>query len=289
MDNYHRYEALKAEWIAKTQTQHLTNTKKLLCGLPPSVVFDMAGDWIKMRSDLQTSPKVVRISSATKADRLRVVGALHAVWSIFDTHAVDGILEGYTLEVLDSLIGFDGFSEQMSTVEWLVVSGDSLSMPRYDAHNGKSAKKRAMDSERKRKARDVPDMSASQPDKSATREEKRREDSKDTSSSDDKAVKIDYEGIVELFNKTLPSLPRVLTISPKRRAAMKTCSTTKPKYSSLEFWEYYFKHVSNSDFLMGRESNWKADFDFLIKHSQFIKLLKGGITNEYRATKQRRG
>lgn len=32
----------------------------------------MAGDWIKMRADLHTHPKVVRISSALDADRLRV-------------------------------------------------------------------------------------------------------------------------------------------------------------------------------------------------------------------------
>ena len=139
----------------------------------------MAGDWIKMRVDLQTSPKVVRISSATKADRLRVVGALHAVWSIFDAHAVDGALEGYTLGVLDSLIGFAGFSEQMAAVEWIIVSDDSLEMPRYDSHNGKSAKKRAMDSERKRTSRtpeNVLEMSGKEADKNATREEKRREE-----------------------------------------------------------------------------------------------------------------
>ncbi|MQI04921.1 hypothetical protein EI057_02935 [Escherichia coli] len=32
----------------------------------------MAGDWIKMRADLHTHPKVVRMASALKADRLRI-------------------------------------------------------------------------------------------------------------------------------------------------------------------------------------------------------------------------
>ena len=35
----------------------------------------MAGDWIKMRIDLQTHPKVFRIVSALKADRFRIAGA----------------------------------------------------------------------------------------------------------------------------------------------------------------------------------------------------------------------
>jgi hypothetical protein len=56
----------------------------------------MAGDWIKMRADLRRHPKVVRMVSALNADRLRVVGGLHAVWSVFDEQTEDGFLPGYT-------------------------------------------------------------------------------------------------------------------------------------------------------------------------------------------------
>ncbi len=50
----------------------------------------MAGDWIKMRAGLQTHPKVVRLTSALKADKLRVIGGLHAVWCLFDMLAPAG-------------------------------------------------------------------------------------------------------------------------------------------------------------------------------------------------------
>jgi hypothetical protein len=114
----------------------------------------MAGDWIKMRVDLQTHPKTVRILSALKADRLRVVGALHAVWSIFDTHSDDGVLAGYSLEILDGVLGWPGFSAAMVAVGWLAVhEGDGLVMPDFDIHNGKSAKRRANDRERKQTSR----------------------------------------------------------------------------------------------------------------------------------------
>ena len=73
----------------------------------------MAGDWIKMRTDLSTSPKVVRMSSALRADRLRVIGGLHAVWSLFDVHSEDGTLDGYSLETLDEMISFPGFGAAM--------------------------------------------------------------------------------------------------------------------------------------------------------------------------------
>jgi hypothetical protein len=109
--------------------------------------------WIKMKVDLSTNPKVVRISSALKADRLRTVGALHAVWSLFDTHSEDGKLSAYTPEILDDLIGWKGFSEAMTAVGWLSVIDNSLIMKDYEENNGTSAKKRAQDSVRKMSAR----------------------------------------------------------------------------------------------------------------------------------------
>ncbi|EMD6793535.1 Pyocin large subunit [Enterobacter hormaechei] len=136
----------------------------------------MAGDWIKMRADLHTHPKVVRMASALRADRLRIVGGLHSAWCLFDVHSVDGFLDGYSADTLDDLIGFPGFSRAMMAVGWLEENGESLVMPRFEAHNGQSAKRRAQDADRKRNVRKA---SASEADKKRTREEKRREDIKD--------------------------------------------------------------------------------------------------------------
>lgn len=143
----------------------------------------MAGDWIKMRLDLQTHPKVVRILSATKADKFRVIGGLHAVWSVFDTHSSDGRLNGYSAETLDHIIGWAGFSDAIIAVGWLLVDGEeALLLPDFDEHNGKSGKRRAEDQKRKRADRKSPENvrnpSETEADKKRTREEKRREDSK---------------------------------------------------------------------------------------------------------------
>lgn len=135
----------------------------------------MAADWIKMRVDLPTHPKVVRMASACKADRLRVVGGLLSAWSLFDVHSVNGQLEGYSPEVLDETIGFPGFAHAMIAVGWLEFDGSSLWMPRFEEHNGQSAKKRAQDADRKRNDRN---SSASEADKKRTREEKNREEEK---------------------------------------------------------------------------------------------------------------
>ena len=142
----------------------------------------MAGDWIKMTTGLRTHPKVVRMSSALRADRFRVIGGLFAVWSVFDTHSEDGELEGYTLEAMDEDLGWPGFSCAMQAIGWLEVSESGLLAPRFDEHNSASAKRRAQETERKRKAREADEaeaqrlreLSARDADEKRSREEKRR-------------------------------------------------------------------------------------------------------------------
>ena len=141
----------------------------------------MAGDWIKMRLDLQTHPKVVRILSATKADKFRAIGGLHAVWSVFDTHSADGQLAGYTPETLDHIIGWPGFAQAMIGVGWLSFDGEeTLFLPEFSEHNGKSGKRRAEDTKRKREERENTKVCGQNADKNGTREEKRTEEKKTT-------------------------------------------------------------------------------------------------------------
>lgn len=136
----------------------------------------MSSTWIKVSTGLGTHPKVVRIASALKADRLRVVGGLHAVWCLFDEHSEDGRLDGYTPEIVDELIGWPGFARAMEAVGWAEETPQGLVLPDFDRHNGQSAKRRAMDAERKRAVRKA---SANDADKTRTREEKRREEKKE--------------------------------------------------------------------------------------------------------------
>lgn len=148
--------------------------------------------WIKMSVELLSHPKVVRMSAALKADKLRIIGGLWAVWCVFDAHSGDGLLEGYTLEAMDAHLGWKGFAATMHGVGWLESSESGLHAPRFSEHNGATAKRRAMETSRKGAARkssaskpdDCPPtdgresghMSASDADKLRNREEKRREE-----------------------------------------------------------------------------------------------------------------
>jgi hypothetical protein len=145
----------------------------------------MADDWIKVRVNLHSHPKVVRIVSAVcpqivrdaigqTAARCMVIGALHAAWCLFDMHSTDGRLDGYSPEDLDQVVGLAGFSSAMQRVGWLHITDNCLQMRDFDAHNGKGAKRRAEDTASKRERR----LSAKCPQSDRTQcgPEKRREE-----------------------------------------------------------------------------------------------------------------
>ncbi len=157
--------------------------------------------WIKMGVHLRTHPKVVRMASALRADRLRVVGGLWAVWCIFDAHTDDGLLEGYTLQAIDDDLGWKGFAAAMQAIGWLEETESGLRAPDYEDHNGPSAKRRATETKRKAdnradagdkrtkserfadsKQNESGQMSASDADTLRAREEKRREEKKNSPS-----------------------------------------------------------------------------------------------------------
>lgn len=149
----------------------------------------MAGDWIKMRAELQTHPKVVRILSAVGADKFRAIGGLHAVWAVFDAHSTDGQLHGYTPTALDHIIGWEGFADAMLRVNWLHWDGEeTLSLPEFAEHNGQSAKRRAEDQKRKRDARkcldSVRDDCGQIADTKRTREREDKKEQKTTPDGD---------------------------------------------------------------------------------------------------------
>lgn len=120
----------------------------------------MAGDWIKMRVGLPADPHVVRIVSALNANKhvrngankemtkLCTVGALHAMWGVFDQYSNDGKLD-YTPAEMDAQIGWDGFTAAVISAGWMEFDGsNTLKMHNFEVHNGKSAKRRASESKR---------------------------------------------------------------------------------------------------------------------------------------------
>lgn len=90
-----------------------------------------------------------------------------------------------------------------------------------------------------------------------------------------------HQEIVDLYHKSLPELPRVRDITPKRQQALRARWKSQKRFQDLTWWQQYFEVVSESDFLMGRVpgKTWQADFDFLIRSEKFQKIIEGGYQN----------
>lgn len=109
--------------------------------------------WIKMRCDLTDDPAVIRMASLLKIDRFAVVGRLHKFWAWSDSHTVDGLVDWIDEHIVDELAAMPGFAKAMESVGWLEFREGAVALPKFDRHNGESAKKRADAAERQRLSR----------------------------------------------------------------------------------------------------------------------------------------
>ena len=88
---------------------------------------------------------------------------------------------------------------------------------------------------------------------------------------------IDYIHIRDMFNDTCVSFPRLTTLSDKRKQAIKARLNT---YTVEQFGEM-FRKAEASSFLKGSNNrNWQANFDWLVKDSNFAKVLDGNYDDK---------
>ncbi len=96
--------------------------------------------------------------------RAEVIGHLYNLWCIADEQTTDGLLAHWTIEEVDEETTA-GFAQAMIDIDWLKVVEGGLQIPRFEDHNGSSAKKRAVDASRqarKRKAAEAPSRPATE-------------------------------------------------------------------------------------------------------------------------------
>ena len=149
----------------------------------------MAGEWIKMRTNLWDDPRVSHLCDLVDQPEAMVVGALYWLWSMADEHSEDGLLPGLTLRAIDRKTGVAGIGAALVQIGWLAEVDGGVEVVKFAEHNGTSAKRRCQDAQRKATVRNV---SASDADKKRTtagaREEKRREDLKPSHTARDDAA-----------------------------------------------------------------------------------------------------
>lgn len=118
----------------------------------------MAGDWLKMRTNLWEDPRVDAICERLSILEATAVGGLFRLWAIADGHSLDGRLPKMTKAGVDRKTGIAGFGEAVEAIGWVTFDNDGATIVRFDEHNGKSAKRRSAEARRKASARDADTM-----------------------------------------------------------------------------------------------------------------------------------
>lgn len=184
----------------------------------------MAGDWIKMRTDLKEDPAVYKIAEILNIDELQAIGALFCFWAWADKHCVDGHVDGATSRLVDRVSLINGFTDALVSVGWLSVDDSGIQIPKFERHNGDSAKARTLKTERQAKWRrnkdsDVDgDASTKTSTRPSTREEKRREE-----------VNTNKPPVADLFDRFWRAYPKKVG----KDAAKKAFDKRKPDESLL--------------------------------------------------------
>lgn len=115
----------------------------------------MADFWIKVEKGTPDKPEILELSDLLDIeDPDTITGKMVRVWSWFDSNSEIGHAPLVTKVLLDRVTGVTGFTDALVKVGWLIKNDDGFSVPNFDRHLGKGAKKRASDAERKRKSRD---------------------------------------------------------------------------------------------------------------------------------------
>ena len=93
----------------------------------------------------------------------------------------------------------------------------------------------------------------------------------------EKREKVNYQEIVDMYNDTCVSFPRLTTLSEARKKAIKA----RLKTYSVDDFKLMFEKAGASSFLKGKnERNWSANFDWMIKDANMAKILDGNYDNK---------
>jgi hypothetical protein len=116
------------------------------------------------------------------------------------------------------------------------------------------------------------------------KKERIKENNSTSSETDDMFKKpsvnaVPYGKIVDAFHDECKTLPRIAKLHDSRKSHIKARWLEDVQHQNLEFWQWYFQQVNKSQFLLGNTTaQFKCSFDWLIKKSNFYKVIEGNYT-----------
>jgi hypothetical protein len=108
----------------------------------------MAGEWIKMRTNLWDDPRVSRLCDLTGCAEAAVVGGLYWLWATADDHSADGSMYGLSIATIARKTGVPNLGAALLEIGWIEEIDNGIRLIRFNEHNGTSAKNRAQTAKR---------------------------------------------------------------------------------------------------------------------------------------------
>jgi hypothetical protein len=86
--------------------------------------------------------------------------------------------------------------------------------------------------------------------------------------------------IIEAYHQHLPQLPTIQVWDDQSAKRLRQRWRQDPKCQCIEFWVEYFKWVAQSRFLMGQVNDFQADLHWLVRPTNFAKVINGRYHNK---------
>jgi hypothetical protein len=118
-----------------------------------------------------------------------------------------------------------------------------------------------------------------QSNRNANKEKKKKEENKKGKEQEEK----DFQAVLDAFRAAcVPPMPNITILNEQRRGQLRR----RIKEHGLQAVLKAMEKAGASDFLTGKVKDYIANFDFLIKKANFIKLIEGNYDNK-KPNKQR--
>ena len=246
--------------------------------------------WIKITTDMFDNRKIKHIRKLPEGNNivliwvmlLTMAGKCNAGGMIFLTENIP-----YTTKMLADELDFEEnvvivALKALEEFGMIYTNENVLAISGWDEHQNIEGMEKIREQNRQRQARfktkqklllgNVTDNVISR-DGNATEEEKEK-------IKDKEKEKIQYNVVVDDYNRICSNLPKVTALSDARKKAIKARIN---KYGCDGVMKA-FRKASESDFLNGTNGrNWRANFDWIMKDANMAKILDGNYDNRGQA------
>ena len=238
----------------------------------------MAGDWIKVQHATPDKPEVVAMAESLGIDQDAVFGKLMRFWIWADQQYENCNALSVTDSFLDRITYCKGFTAALRSVGWIEGQSGSIQLPKFERHNGKTAKTRAKSNERVAMLRKCNDGSVTERAQKALPEKRREEESKKKTSSSKKFVPPTVEEVTAYCSERSNNIdPQAFIDHYESTGWMRGKNKIKDWKACVRTWER--REQSSSSSQTRAPDQWKQIVDWFSERDTRSRYL-----DEFRAT-----